>query len=178
MLTGKATQISSQYHPVKAGGDIAVIMGICKHVFAADDAAKQQGKRVLDAPFIEQHTHGFEAFEAKVRATDWSAIETASGLSRSAIEGAAQVYVEADRVIGIYGMGLTQHVHGFENVAMLVNMLLLKGNIGRDGTGISPVRGHSNVGASAPSASQRSLNWSLSTNTPSSSGSSRHATRA
>ena len=47
--------------------------------------------------------------------------------------------------IGIYGMGLTQHVHGFENVAMFVNMLLLKGNIGRDGTGISPVRGHSNV---------------------------------
>ena len=58
---------------------------------------------------------------------------------------AAQVYVEADRVIGIYGMGLTQHAHGFENIAMFVNMLLLKGNIGRDGTGISPVRGHSNV---------------------------------
>ena len=64
---------------------------------------------------------------------------------RQVIEGAAQVYVEADRVIGIFGMGLTQHVHGFENVAMFVNMMLLKGNIGRDGTGISPVRGHSNV---------------------------------
>ena len=68
-----------------------------------------------------------------------------SGLTQAAIEAAAQVYVEADRVIGIYGMGLTQHVHGFENIAMFVNMLLLKGNIGRDGTGISPVRGHSNV---------------------------------
>ncbi|OSI60475.1 formate dehydrogenase [Bradyrhizobium canariense] len=145
MLTGKATQISSQYHQVKVGGDIAVIVGICKHVFAADDAAKQQGKRVIDAPFVGQHTHGFEEFEARVRATSWDEIEIASGLSRSVIEGAAQVYVEADRVIGIYGMGLTQHVHGFQNVAMLVNMLLLKGNIGRDGTGISPVRGHSNV---------------------------------
>ncbi|MGX4772399.1 FdhF/YdeP family oxidoreductase [Bradyrhizobium guangdongense] len=145
MLTGKSTQISSQYHQVKVGGDIAVIVGICKHVFAADDAAKQQGKRVIDAPFVEQHTHGFEEFEAKVRAISWADIEAASGLSRAVIEGAAQVYVEADRVIGIYGMGLTQHVHGFQNVAMLVNMLLLKGNIGRDGTGISPVRGHSNV---------------------------------
>jgi len=145
MLTGKETVISSQYHQVKAGGDIAVILGICKHVFAADDQAKANGRRVLDVPFIEQHTHGFEEFEAKVRSTSWDEIEAASGLSRADIERAAQVYVEADRVIGIYGMGLTQHFHGFDNIAMLLNMLLLKGNIGRDGTGLSPVRGHSNV---------------------------------
>ncbi|CCD90803.1 putative Oxidoreductase alpha (molybdopterin) subunit; formate dehydrogenase [Bradyrhizobium sp. ORS 375] len=145
MLTGSETPISTQYHQVKLGGDIAVIMGICKYVFAADDEAKTQGKRVLDAPFIAQHTSGFEAFEAKVRATPWPEIEERSGLSQGAIERAARIYVQADRVIAIYGMGLTQHVHGFENVAMLVNMLLLKGNIGRDGTGISPVRGHSNV---------------------------------
>ena len=145
MLTGKETVISSQYHQVKAGGDIAVILGICKHVFAADDQAKANGRRVLDVPFIEQHTHGFEEFEAKVRSTSWDEIEAASGLSRADIERAGQVYVEADRVIGIYGMGLTQHFHGFDNIAMLLNMLLLKGNIGRDGTGLSPVRGHSNV---------------------------------
>ena len=146
MLTGKETKISSQYHQVKIGGDIAVILGICKHVFAADDEAKTRGgERVLDAAFIAAHTHGFDEFEGKVRKTSWDEIEAASGLNRTVIEGAAQVYVEADRVIGIYGMGLTQHVNGFENIAMLVNMLLLKGNIGRDGTGISPVRGHSNV---------------------------------
>jgi molybdopterin-dependent oxidoreductase alpha subunit len=146
MLTGKETVISSQYHQVKVGGDIAVILGICKHVFAADDAAKANGsKRVLDTAFIEQHTSGLNEFEAKVRETSWQEIEAASGLSRRVIEGAAQVYVEAERVIGIYGMGLTQHVHGFQNVTMFVNMLLLKGNIGREGTGISPVRGHSNV---------------------------------
>ena len=145
MLTGKETAISSQYHQVKVGGDIAVILGICKHVFAADDKAKTEGKRVLDVPFIEQHTVGLEEFESKVRNTSWEAIEAASGLTQAAIEDAAQVYVEADRVIGIYGMGLTQHVHGFENITMFVNMLLLKGNIGREGTGISPVRGHSNV---------------------------------
>ncbi len=145
MLTGKETAISSQYHQVKVGGDIAVLLGICKHVFAADDKAKAAGKRVLDVPFIEQHTVGLEEFEAKVRNTSWAEIEAASGLTQAAIEDAAQVYVEADRVIGIYGMGLTQHVHGFENITMFVNMLLLKGNIGREGTGISPVRGHSNV---------------------------------
>jgi molybdopterin-dependent oxidoreductase alpha subunit len=80
-----------------------------------------------------------------VRSTSWDQIEAASGLSRDAIQQAGQVYVEAERTIGIFGMGLTQHVHGFDNVAMLVNLLLLKGNIGREGTGISPVRGHSNV---------------------------------
>lgn len=145
MLTGKETRISSQYHQVRPGGDIAVLMGICKHVFAADDAAREQGRRVLDVDFIQQHTSGLDAFEAKVRATSWEEIERESGLSRGDIEAAAQVYVEADRVIGIYGMGLTQHMNGFENVALFVNLLLLKGNIGRDGTGISPVRGHSNV---------------------------------
>ncbi len=145
MLTGRETKISCQYHQVRPGGDIAVLLGMCKHVFAADDATRGNGKRVLDVEFIEQHTSGFEAFEAKVRATSWEEIEAQSGLSREAIEEAAQVYVEAERVIGIYGMGLTQHMHGFENVAMFVNLLLLKGNIGREGAGISPVRGHSNV---------------------------------
>jgi molybdopterin-dependent oxidoreductase alpha subunit len=145
MLTGKGTRISSQYHQVKVGGDIAVMLGMCKHVFAADDEAKKDGRRVLDEAFIKQHTTGLEAFEAKVRATSWDEIEAESGIMRESIQAAAQVYVNADRVIGVYGMGLTQHVHGFENVAMLVSLLLLKGNIGRDGTGISPVRGHSNV---------------------------------
>nr|CAD6618682.1 formate dehydrogenase [Rhizobium sp. Khangiran2] len=145
MLTGKETQISCQYHQVKTGGDIAAIMGMCKHVFAKDDEAKPQGRNVIDRDFVEQHTSGFGAFEEKVRATSWDDIERESGLERAALEAAGQVYVDAERVIGIYGMGLTQQVGGFESIAMLVNLLLLKGNIGRDGTGISPVRGHSNV---------------------------------
>ena len=145
MLTQHPTRISSQYHQVKAGGDIAAILGLCKHVFAADDAAKADGRRVLDVDFIARHTDGFETFEAMVRALDWTSIEHESGLTRAALERAAQVYVEAERVTTFYGMGLTQQFHGFENVALLVNLMLLKGNIGRDGTGISPVRGHSNV---------------------------------
>lgn len=146
MLSGKETQISCQYHQVKAGGDIAAIMGLCRHVLAKDEERQaRENRRVLDTAFIEQHTSGFADFIAKIKATPWEEIERESGLSRAALEQAGQVYVEAERVIGIYGMGLTQHVHGFDNIAMLVNLLLLKGNIGRDGAGVSPVRGHSNV---------------------------------
>lgn len=145
MLTGHATRISSQYHQVKTGGDIAAILGMCKHVFARDDEARANGRSVIDHDFVAQHTQGFDDFERKVRETGWEEIERESGLDRASLEAAGQVYVEAERVIGIYGMGLTQQVGGFESIAMLVNFLLLKGNIGRDGTGISPVRGHSNV---------------------------------
>jgi len=145
MLTGKEVHISCQYHQVKAGGDIAALLGLCKHVLAKDDEARRDGRSIVDRDFIEQHTHGFQAFEDMVRNTGWEAIEAASCLSRAALEAAGQVYVDSERTVGFYGMGLTQHVGGFDNVAMLVNLLLLKGNIGRDGTGICPVRGHSNV---------------------------------
>ena len=146
MLTDRQTRISSQYHQVKTGGDIAAILGLCKHVLAADDDARRDGaRRVIDADFIAGHTHGFESFEAKVRATPWEAIEAESGLTRASIESAAEVYVRAERVIGVYGMGLTQHRRAHECIAMLVNLLLLRGMIGRDGAGVSPVRGHSNV---------------------------------
>lgn len=145
MLTRKETPISCQYHQVKVGGDIAAILGMCKHVFAKDDEAKLDGRAVIDRDFIDQHTSGFDAFEQKVRGTEWDEIERESGLDRASLEAAGQVYVDADRVLGIYGMGLTQQVGGFESIAMIVNLLLLKGNIGREGTGISPIRGHSNV---------------------------------
>ena len=146
MVTGDATKISCQYHQVKSGGDIAALMGMCKYVLAAEEKLwRESNRHVLDLDFIEAHTHGFDEFKEKLRSVAWEEIEAESGLPRSAIEEAAQVYVDSERVIGIYGMGLTQHVHGAENIEMLVNLLLMKGNIGRDGTGISPIRGHSNV---------------------------------
>ena len=146
MLTGHATELAHMYLQVKPGGDIAALMGLCKRVLAADDAAQAAGgPRVLDAAFIEQHTKGFESFVAKARVTGWDEIERASGLNRVDLEAAADVYIESERVIGVYGMGLTQHVHGSQAIGMLVNLLLMRGNIGREGAGISPVRGHSNV---------------------------------
>ncbi len=146
MLTHKATTISTQYHQVKIGGDIAAITGICKCVIAADDAARAAGAaRIVDLQFIEEHTEGFEEFAAFARASDWRQIERDSGLSRQSLEQAAAEYMRASRVIGIYGMGLTQHRRGVENVQMVSNLLLLRGNIGKLGAGICPVRGHSNV---------------------------------
>ncbi len=146
MLTGHGTDLAHMYLQVKPGGDIAALMGLCKHVLAADDAAKAAGgARVLDHDFIDQHTHAFEAFEASARAADWGEIEAVSGLSRGDLEAAADVYVAAENVIAVYGMGLTQHVHGSQSIGMLVNLMLLRGNIGRQGAGMSPVRGHSNV---------------------------------
>jgi molybdopterin-dependent oxidoreductase alpha subunit len=146
MLTGKETVISDQYHQVQSGGDVAAILGLCKVVVEADDRAREAGTReVIDHTFIEQHTTGFDAFIACCRDADWADIEKASGLTEDALREAAQVYIDAEKVIGVYGMGFTQHTHGALNIAMLVNLLLLKGNIGRPGTGCCPVRGHSNV---------------------------------
>lgn len=142
MLTGRDTDISCQYLQVRAGGDIAAIMGLCKYVLAQEEA---RGGTVLDHGFIAEHCTGFEEFRTLVANTSWERIEQESGLSRTDIEEAGRVYVGAKRVIGVYGMGLTQHVHGFENIAMLVNLLLMRGHIGRKGAGICPVRGHSNV---------------------------------
>lgn len=146
MLTGGETQISTQYHQVKAGGDIAAMLGIAKFVIEWDDAALAVGDpRVLDHEFIAQHTQDFEAFADAARAADWADIERESGLERSALEQAARIYARSKAVLAIYGMGLTQHVKGVENVRMVVNLLLLRGNIGRPGAGPTPVRGHSNV---------------------------------
>ncbi|WP_336491877.1 FdhF/YdeP family oxidoreductase [Methylobacterium nigriterrae] len=146
MLTRSETRISSQYLQVKAGGDLAAIYGICKALIEADDAARESGgRRLIDIAFIDAHTEGFEAFAASVRAKSWEELERHSGLQRRALEKAARTYGRAKATMGIYGMGLTQHRKGVETVQMLVNLLLLRGNIGRPGAGICPVRGHSNV---------------------------------
>ena len=146
MATLKETNISTQYHQVKAGGDLAAITGIAKFLVDWDDAAKADGAPpVIDHAFIEAHTTGFEDFLAPVRAAEWSAIEKESGLSRGELEASARIYAKAKAVMAIYGMGITQHVKGVENVRMIVNLLLMRGNIGKPGAGPTPVRGHSNV---------------------------------
>ena len=146
MLTGKETPISTQYHQVKPGGDTAAIMGMAKALLALDDAALAVGEqRVLDVAFIQEYTHGFDEFEAVVRACAWRDIERESGLLQADIESAAKVYAGAGAVLGVYGMGLTQHQNGVQNVGMIVNLLLMRGNIGKPGAGVCPVRGHSNV---------------------------------
>ncbi len=144
MLTLSETQIATQYCLMKSGGDIPALTGMCKAVIALDDEAKG-GERVLDVEFIEEHTHGFEDFANYCRTTSWEAIEEGSGLSRDEIEKAAATYAKSKACLGIYGMGVTQQLMGTQNVQMIANLLLLRGNIGRPGGNILPVRGHSNV---------------------------------
>ncbi|SHG57932.1 FdhF/YdeP family oxidoreductase [Bradyrhizobium erythrophlei] len=146
MLTLNSTPIASTYHLVKVGGDIAVLKGIMKTVVALDaKSLAEGGPGVLDREFIGRHTTGIDELLADLDATSWVAIEQASGLSRSDIEFAGGIYAKAERVIINYGMGITQHRHGTGNVQQIANLLMLRGNIGRKGAGISPLRGHSNV---------------------------------
>ena len=146
MLTPADTVMNTQYHQVKAGGDLGSLTGLCKAVLAIDDAARGAGDdAVIDHAFIAEHTHGFEAFCLHLRQVEWPEIEAQSGLTRGAIESAAAVIARSKRVIGVYGMGLTQHKTGVANVQMVANLLLMGGNIGKPGAGILPVRGHSNV---------------------------------
>jgi molybdopterin-dependent oxidoreductase alpha subunit len=146
MVTGAATRISSEYYQPKAGGDPAVLTGLCKWLIEADDRARAAGEpAVIDHAFIAEHTTGFEAFADWCRAAAWEEIEQASGLPRADIARAAATYARSKAAIGVYGMGLTQHRYGVANVRLICNLLLLKGNIGRPGAGVCPVRGHSNV---------------------------------
>jgi molybdopterin-dependent oxidoreductase alpha subunit len=108
-------------------------------------AASADARRVLDHDFIKEHTHGFEAFADYCRQADWGEIERVSGLVRETIESFARTYAEANAVLAIYGMGLTQHVSGVQNIQTLVNFMLLRGNLGKPGAALCPVRGHSNV---------------------------------
>ncbi|MFT4190320.1 MAG: FdhF/YdeP family oxidoreductase, partial [Comamonas sp.] len=141
MATGGSTPISTHYYQLRVGGDFAVIKGMMKHLVECEDA----GEVVLDHAFIAEHTTGFEAVVADLRAERWDLLEQESGLSEAQIRAAAEVYKNARSAIACWGMGITQHPHSVATVQMIGNLLLMRGNIGRPGAGLCPVRGHSNV---------------------------------
>ncbi|AOY94855.1 CbbBc protein [Cupriavidus sp. USMAA2-4] len=141
MATYGSTRIASTYFQVNAGGDAAALKGIMKALLAME--ADQGG--VLDRDFIAAHTTGFEAFAADLDATTWEDIEKASGLKRADLEQVAIAYAKAKATIVTYGMGITQHNKGTANVRLIADLLLLRGNFGKPGAGICPLRGHSNV---------------------------------
>ena len=146
MATFGETRIASEYCQLGAGGDVAALKGVMKLVLEAHDTALQNGTApVLDLAFIEQHTHGFGAFADDLRRTEWDDILRACGLPYDQLRRVADIYIRARSVITCYGMGITQHRTGSANVQQVLNLLLLRGNIGRPGAGICPVRGHSNV---------------------------------
>ena len=141
MATLGSTPISTHYFRLRIGGDFALAKGMMKHLVELEDA----GEAVLDHTFIAGHTTGFEALAADLRAESWALLEAESGLAEAQMRAAADVYREAQSAIFCWGMGITQHMHAVATVQMLVNLLLLRGNIGRPGAGACPVRGHSNV---------------------------------
>ncbi|HGM7035002.1 TPA: FdhF/YdeP family oxidoreductase [Serratia marcescens] len=141
MATYSSTPIASTYYQVKAGGDAAALKGIVKALLQLDET---QGNAV-DHAFIAEHTQGFAAFAADLAATHWEAIEAESGLARQDLERVATAYAKSNATIVTYGMGITQHNKGTANVRLIADLLLLRGNIGKPGAGICPLRGHSNV---------------------------------
>lgn len=146
MLRGGSTDIASHYFQPQLGGDMAAVRGMAKAVLAAEDAAVAAGlPPVLDHAFLAEHCLDFAAYRAAVEATGWAEIEDQSGLTRAEIERAAAVYMQAERVICTWAMGVTQHVHSVATIREIANFMFLRGNIGRPGAGLCPVRGHSNV---------------------------------
>jgi len=142
MLTGASTEIATHYFQPRIGSDPQVLQGLMKRLLELDVTA---GGTLLDQAFITTHTNGFAALKHHLEALDWAGLCADSGLSLEDFDRAAQVYAQAGSVIVAYGMGITQHQHGTGNVQQIANLLLLRGNIGRPGAGICPVRGHSNV---------------------------------
>lgn len=146
MLSLGGTPISAHYVTPACGGDFAFVKGVVKHVLERDAEARNNGEpALLDDAFLAEHTHGFDAFAADVRAERWDDLERASGVSQAQMCRIADVYLRGERVIATWGMGITQHKHAVATIQMIVNLMLLRGNIGRAGAGLCPVRGHSNV---------------------------------
>src|SRR3569833_2849499 len=146
MLRGGSAEIASHYFQVRLGGDMAAVRGMSKAVLAADAAAMAAGlPSLLDREFLAKHTQAFAQYRDVVDATSWEQIEDQSGLARAQLEEAAQVYLEAGSVMCTWAMGITQHRHSVPTIREITNFLLLRGNLGRAGAGVCPVRGHSNV---------------------------------
>lgn len=139
---GKATEIADQFLKIRLGGDMALLQAISKRVMAAE--ARNPGT-VLDHEFIEQHTDGFEAFAAHIATVDDREVEQATGLTTAEIDELADRYLNSERVIIAWAMGITQHRRAVDTIKEIMNLLFLRGNIGKPGAGASPVRGHSNV---------------------------------
>ncbi|HUX86175.1 MAG TPA: FdhF/YdeP family oxidoreductase [Chloroflexota bacterium] len=141
MATFRATRIGTMNVQVRIGGDLALLRGVAKALFEA----AQTDPTVLDREFLTRSTTGFDDYHALVESTPWSELVAGSGISESEIRNLADGYMMSKRVIIAWCLGLTQHEHGVDTIREIVNVLLLRGNLGREGAGPCPVRGHSNV---------------------------------
>ncbi|MFD8327133.1 FdhF/YdeP family oxidoreductase [Streptomyces lydicus] len=137
-LAGGGTALTDLFLQVRLGGDQALFRALNRMILATEGA--------VDEEFVRAHTHGFEEFARVARADDdWDETLAATGLTRAEIDRALEMVLASRRTIVCWAMGLTQHKHSVPTIQEVVNFLLLRGNIGRPGAGVCPVRGHSNV---------------------------------
>jgi molybdopterin-dependent oxidoreductase alpha subunit len=141
-VLGGGTQLTDLFLQIRLGGDQALFQAFNRMLLEAEDDAPGT---VLDHDFITAHTHGFEDFADRARKTSWDDVLEATGLSAREIREAFQEVLAAEKIVVCWAMGLTQHRHSVPTIRDVVNFLLLRGNVGRPGAGLCPVRGHSNV---------------------------------
>ncbi|MGC0335437.1 FdhF/YdeP family oxidoreductase [Streptomyces sp. SLBN-8D4] len=141
-VVGRGTQIADRFLHIKPGGDLALFQALNRLLLEAEDA---RPGTVLDHDFIDAHTAGFEEFAQHARTVDWDDVRAATGLTREEIEKVRDEVLRSERVVVCWAMGITQHKHGVPTIREIVNFMMLRGNLGRAGTGVCPVRGHSNV---------------------------------
>ncbi|MDB6137388.1 MAG: hypothetical protein JWO94_460 [Verrucomicrobiaceae bacterium] len=142
VLFGSGVKLSDLWLQVRINGDVAVMKGIMKEMLA--DEEKRPGS-IFDMDFIQRYTTGYDEFVADLHRTSWDDILYSGGVSRAQIREAAEVAMSSKRIICTWAMGLTQHKNAVDTIQTVMNFLLLRGNIGRQGAGPCPVRGHSNV---------------------------------
>jgi len=141
-ILGSGTQLRDLHLPVKINGDVAILKGIMKHILEAEN---QSPGKILDHEFIQSHTHGYEDFARALQEITWQEILNESGVEEKLIREAGDLMAHCKSMICCWAMGLTQHENAVANIQETVNLLLLRGQIGKPGAGVCPVRGHSNV---------------------------------
>ncbi|HSF26353.1 MAG TPA: FdhF/YdeP family oxidoreductase [Actinomycetes bacterium] len=141
-LLGRGTPLADQFVQIRLGGDMALLQAVAKRVFEAEAA---HPGTVLDQEFLAEHCEGLDAYRRHIGALDEEAVTRATGVQAAEIDELAARYIKADKVIITWAMGLTQHRAAVPTIREVINLLLLRGNIGRPGAGAAPIRGHSNV---------------------------------
>lgn len=136
------THFADLFLPVRIGGDMAVLKGMMKILAEMEEKSPNS---VFDHKFIKEKTEGFDKFIESLHAHSWQDIEEESGLRREQIREAAEMFAEAGRIITCWAMGVTQHKESVATIQDIANLHFLRGQIGKDGAGLCPVRGHSNV---------------------------------
>lgn len=140
-VIGAGTPLRDQHLAVRINGDVALLKGLCKALFEAED---KQGN-VLDRDFIDEFCANFTAFRQDIEQSSWDELERGSGVSKADILAAAGVLIKSSKTVFCWAMGMTQHKNAVANIQLMTNTLMLQGNLGKPGAGVCPVRGHSNV---------------------------------